>query len=69
MREKVKILSLFSSGGVAESYFEDMGIEISLANEIDKERAKFYSHLYPKTQLVIGKIPNPFLNKPELGKI
>ena len=63
MREKVKILSLFSSGGVAESYFEDMGIEISLANEIDKERAKFYSHLYPKTQMVIGNITNPLLRK------
>ena len=43
MKEKVKVLSLFSSGGVAEAYFEDLGIEISLANEIDEERAKFYA--------------------------
>lgn len=63
MKEKIKILSLFSSGGVAESYFEDIGVEISLANEIDDERAKFYSHLYPKTQMVIGDITNPLLRK------
>jgi DNA (cytosine-5)-methyltransferase 1 len=63
MKEKVKVLSLFSSGGVAEAYFEDLGIEISLANEIDEERAKFYSHLYPKTQMITGDITNNILRK------
>jgi DNA (cytosine-5)-methyltransferase 1 len=63
MKEKVKVLSLFSSGGVAEAYFEDLGIEISLANEIDEERAKFYSHLYPKTQMITGDITNHILRK------
>ena len=63
MKEKVKVLSLFSSGGVAEAYFEDLGIEISLANEIDKERAKFYSYLYPKTQMITGDITNHILRK------
>jgi DNA (cytosine-5)-methyltransferase 1 len=63
MKEKVKVLSLFSSGGVAEVYFEDLGIEISLANEIDEKRAKFYSHLYPKAQMIIGDITNHILRK------
>jgi len=63
MKEKVKVLSLFSSGGVAEAYFEDLGIEISLANEIDEERAKFYSHLYPKAQMITGDITNHILRK------
>jgi len=63
MKEKVKVLSLFSSGGVAEAYFEDLGIEISLANEIDEERAKFYSQLYPKTQMITGDITNHILRK------
>jgi DNA (cytosine-5)-methyltransferase 1 len=63
MKEKIKVLSLFSSGGVAEAYFEDLGIEISLANEIDEERAKFYSHLYPKAQMITGDITNHILRK------
>lgn len=63
MKEKVKVLSLFSSGGVAEAYFEDLGIEISLANEIDEKRAKFYSHLYPKALMIIGDITNHILRK------
>ena len=50
MEEKIKVLSLFSSGGVAEAYLEDLGIEILLANEIRKDRCKFYKHLYPKTK-------------------
>ena len=50
MEEKIKVLSLFSSGGVAEAHLEDLGIEILIANEIRKDRCKFYKHLYPKTK-------------------
>ena len=49
MEEKIRVLSLFSSGGVAEAHLEDLGIEILIANEIKKDRCKFYKHLYPKT--------------------
>ena len=38
MEEKIKVLSLFSSGGVAEAHLEDLGIEILIANEIRKDR-------------------------------
>ena len=36
MEEKIRVLSLFSSGGVAEAHLEDLGIEILIANEIKK---------------------------------
>lgn len=42
-------LSLFSSAGVAETYFEKHGIHVKVAAELLPERASFYRHLYPKT--------------------
>ena len=53
---KLKGLSLFSNVGVAETYLNDIGIDIVIANEIDDKRAKFYSHLYPKTNMIVGDI-------------
>lgn len=47
---------MFSSGGVAETYLEDIGIEILLANELKEDRAKFYSHFYPKSNMIVGDI-------------
>ncbi|CCI62901.1 DNA cytosine methyltransferase [Streptococcus orisratti] len=56
MMEKIRGLSLFSNVGVAEAYFEDIGVAIKVANEIDEKRAKFYEHLYPKTKMICGDI-------------
>ena len=53
---KLKCLSLFSSGGVAEAYFKEIGIDILIANEIDKQRCKFYKHLYPETKVIEGDV-------------
>ena len=47
MKEKIKVLSLFASGGVAEAHLKDIGIEILVANEINTERCKFYKYIYP----------------------
>ena len=63
MEEKIKVLSLFSSGGVAEAHLEDLGIEILIANEIKKDRCKFYKHLYPKTEMIEGDITNNLIKK------
>ncbi|QUG42634.1 DNA cytosine methyltransferase [Psychrobacillus sp. INOP01] len=52
----MKVLSLFSNIGVAESYFEDMGIEVSVANELVERRAKLYSKIYPDTHMICGDI-------------
>jgi DNA (cytosine-5)-methyltransferase 1 len=36
--------SLFSSAGIAETYFEEVGINIIAANELIQERANLYQH-------------------------
>jgi len=55
-RTKLKCLSLFSNAGIAEAYFEKIGVEVVLANELLEERAKFYKHLYPHADMVAGDI-------------
>ena len=47
---------MFSSAGIAETYLEKLGIDIVLANELVPERAKYYSHFYPKVDMVVGDI-------------
>ncbi len=54
----MKCLSLFSSGGLAETYFDQIGINVVLANELIPERCKFYKHLYPQTEVIEGDIVN-----------
>jgi DNA (cytosine-5)-methyltransferase 1 len=58
MNKKLKGLSLFSNVGVAEAYLDSIGIDVVLANEIDEKRAKFYKHLYPNTEMILGDITN-----------
>ena len=53
---KLKGLSLFANVGVAETYLNDLGIDVKVANEIDPKRAAFYSHLYPNTNMIVGDI-------------
>ncbi len=48
--------SLFSSAGIAETYFEEVGIEIVAANELIQERADLYRALYPKSKMIAGNI-------------
>lgn len=49
-------ISMFSSAGVAETYLEDLKINIKLANELVPERAKYYHHFFPKADMVVGDI-------------
>lgn len=53
---KFNAASLFANVGVAETYLAEIGINVSVANEIDPIRAKFYSHLYPGTNMIVGDI-------------
>lgn len=48
--------SLFSSAGIAETYFEEVGINIVSANELIQERADLYQALYPKSKMIAGNI-------------
>jgi DNA (cytosine-5)-methyltransferase 1 len=52
----MKGISLFSSAGIGEYYFKEIGIEIVAANELLEKRAKLYSYLYPESVMVQGDI-------------
>jgi DNA (cytosine-5)-methyltransferase 1 len=52
----IKALSLFSNVGIAETYFSSYGVEVVLANELLEDRANFYRHLYPNTNVICGDI-------------
>lgn len=72
--KKLKGLSLFANVGVAESYFDEIGIEVAIANEIDEKRSKFYKHLYPDCDMVTGdikdiEIQSTIIKKSEEAKI
>lgn len=52
----MRAVSLFSNVGIAETYFKELGIDVAVANELIPQRALFYKHLYPKTNMIIGDI-------------
>ena len=54
----LKGLSLFANVGIAEAYLESIDVHILIANEIDEKRARFYKHVYPKTDMIVGDITN-----------
>ena len=54
--KRIKALSLFANVGIAETYLQNIGIDVVLANEIDKQRVKFYKHLYPNVDVIMGDI-------------
>lgn len=56
MKKVIKALSLFANVGIAESYLDKENIKVVIANELEEKRAKFYSYLYPKTNMIIGDI-------------
>jgi DNA (cytosine-5)-methyltransferase 1 len=55
----MKGLSLFSNVGLAETYLSEIGLDIVVANELLDERAMFYTHLYPKCNMIKGSITDP----------
>ena len=48
--------SLFSSAGIAETYLEETGISITVANELVDERANLYQSIYPKAKMITGNV-------------
>lgn len=51
---KLKGVSLFANIGVAEAYLNEIGIDVSVANELIKRRAQLYSKIYPQTEVIEG---------------
>lgn len=56
--DNMKITSLFANIGVAEAYFEEIGFEVVIANELVPRRAALYSKIYPKAKMICGDITN-----------
>ena len=52
----IKGTSLFCNVGIAETYLKKYDIDIVVANELLKDRAKFYKFCYPDTDVVTGDI-------------
>ena len=49
-------VSLFSSAGIAETYFKKNGIDIIVASELVKQRSLLYSFLYKECNMICGDI-------------
>ena len=54
----IKGVSLFSSAGIAETYFKECGIDIVTACELLPKRAELYKALYPTCNMICGDITN-----------
>lgn len=54
----MKGLSLFVNVGIAETYLEELGLDIVVANELLENRCKFYKHCHPNTEVICGDITN-----------
>lgn len=59
IKNRIKAISLFANVGIAETYLNEIGIDVVVANEIDPKRVAFYKHLYPKTRMIEGDITSP----------
>ena len=47
---------MFSSAGIAETYFKKAGIDIVVANELLQKRGDFYQKMYPASKMIVGDI-------------
>lgn len=59
----IRCLSLFANIGIAEAYFDEIGIDVCIANEIDQRRAEIYEAIYPNTEVMQGDIADPSLRR------
>ena len=55
-KNQIKAVSLFSNVGIAETYFNEVGVSVAVANELIDVRAKFYKHLNPGVEMIVGDI-------------
>lgn len=55
-KSKINAMSLFANIGVAEAYFDEIGVNVTVANELIKRRADLYQKIYPNTQMVCGDV-------------
>jgi DNA (cytosine-5)-methyltransferase 1 len=70
----LKALSLFANVGIAEIYMKEHGINVLVANELLEDRARFYRHIHPETNMIAGditdkKIFQDVINKSKKAKV
>lgn len=53
---RIEGISLFSGGGISETYFKEVGIDIKIANELLPNRAIFYQQTHAYTEMIQGDI-------------
>lgn len=63
MSLNINAISLFASGGIGETYLEDIGIHTKVANELIEKRANFYKYHNPNTKVIVGDITNDEIKK------
>lgn len=59
--KKLRGLSLFSNVGIAEAGLYALDVDMIYANELLKDRAKFYSCVHPETEVINGDITNDYI--------
>lgn len=64
-----KAVSLFSGAGGMDVGFKSAGIQVVLANELDKRAAETFSANHPETELIVGDINDNFSRLKELNDI
>lgn len=52
----MKAMSLFSGGGIGETYLKNTGIHTVIANELIESRADIYKYRFSGTDMVVGDI-------------
>lgn len=57
----MKGISLFANVGIAETYLDELGIDIVLANELVPKRCAFYIYNHPTTKVIEGDITDSFI--------
>ena len=55
----MKVISLFSNIGIAETYLQDIGFKVLLANDICERRINLFSKFYPETNSLCGDFSDP----------
>uniref|UniRef100_UPI0037DBFECC DNA cytosine methyltransferase n=1 Tax=Methanobrevibacter smithii TaxID=2173 RepID=UPI0037DBFECC len=65
----IKGASMFSGGGIAETYFDKAGINIVVANELIPKRGKFYQDMYPNSKMIVGDITDNKIKKEFMDSI
>lgn len=55
-KKRLRGVSLFASAGIGETFFDKVGIDIIVANELLEDRANLYSNLYKNTKMIQGDI-------------